>query len=73
MKKLAFTLAETLIALAIIGVVTAITIPTLQIKHQKEQTVIQLKKAYSDFSNAVVMSSTENSDFSTWDYGLNSH
>ena len=73
MKKMAFTLAETLIALAIIGVVAAITIPTIQIKHQKEQMAIRLKKAYSDFSNAVVMSATQNSDFSTWDYGLNSH
>lgn len=73
MRRLGFTLAETLITLAIIGVVSAITIPTIQIKHQKEQTVIKLKKAYSDFSNAVVMSATENSDFTTWDYGLNSH
>ena len=43
----AFTLAEVLITLAIIGVVTAITIPTVVRNYQKEVYVIQLKKAYT--------------------------
>jgi prepilin-type N-terminal cleavage/methylation domain-containing protein len=44
MKK-AFTLAEVLITLAIIGVVAALTIPTVVRNYQKTQTVTQLKKS----------------------------
>ena len=47
MKK-AFTLAEVLITLGIIGIVAAMTLPTLIGKYQKKQTVTQLKKAYRD-------------------------
>lgn len=71
-KTRAFTLSEVLITLTIIGVVAAITIPTLQIQHQKEQTVIQFKKAYSDFANAALLASVEYGDFTSWDYNLTS-
>lgn len=49
MKKffLGFTLAEVLITLSIIGVVAALTIPTLINNYQKRQYVTQLKKQYS--------------------------
>lgn len=46
-RKFAFTLAEVLITLGIIGVVSAITIPTLIAKHQKIQTATKLKQTYS--------------------------
>jgi prepilin-type N-terminal cleavage/methylation domain-containing protein len=55
-KKLfnpAFTLAEVLITLGIIGVVAAMTIPTLMAKINERQTVTRLKKAYSTLSNAM--------------------
>ena len=42
--KKAFTLAEVLITLGIIGVVAAITIPGLITKYQKLVTVVKLKK-----------------------------
>src|SRR5574344_1910575 len=45
--KSAFTLAEVLIVLGIIGVVAAFTIPTLMNKVQKHEYVVGLKKAYS--------------------------
>jgi prepilin-type N-terminal cleavage/methylation domain-containing protein len=48
----AFTLAEVLITLGIIGVVAAMTIPTLMAKINERQTVVKLKKAYSTLSNA---------------------
>ena len=70
MKKFAFTLAETLIALTVIGVIAAITIPNIQIKHQKEQTVVELKRAFSDLSRAVVMARSQYGDPSSWDYSL---
>ena len=50
-KKRAFTLAEVLITLAIIGVVAALTIPTVTANYQKNQYVTQLKKTYSTLSN----------------------
>ena len=46
-KKSAFTLAEVLITLGIIGVVAAITLPTLIQNYQKQVWVNQLKKTYS--------------------------
>ncbi len=54
-----FSLAEVLITLVIIGVIAAITVPTLITKYQKEQTVARLKKAYSSFSQAFVKSQTD--------------
>ena len=52
LKRAAFTLAEVLITLGIIGVVAALTLPTLIQNHQKQVCVTQLKKAYSNISNA---------------------
>lgn len=65
-KKFAFTLAEVLITLGIIGVVAALTIPTLIANHQKEVVGTRLKKFYSSFNQAIQMSVAENGDFSTW-------
>ncbi len=50
MSKKAFTLAETLITIAIIGVVAALTLPTLISKYQKTVLVNQLKASYSVLS-----------------------
>lgn len=52
-RKHAFTLAEVLVTLGIIGVVAALTMPTLMANHQKAVQKAQFKKAYSLFSNAV--------------------
>ena len=51
-KKVAFTLAETLITLGIIGIVAAMTIPTLITNYQKESTVTRLKKAIAVINQA---------------------
>ena len=53
MKKLGFTLAEVLIALAIIGVVAAMTLPTLVSEHQKDVWANSLSVAVSDFERAM--------------------
>lgn len=50
-KKLGFTLAEVLITLGIIGVVAAMTIPTLITKYEKRTTLTQLKQTVSQISN----------------------
>ncbi len=54
MKK-AFTLAEVLITLTIIGVIAAMTIPTLASKYQKHVYVVGLKKAYAELAQAFKM------------------
>ena len=54
-KQKAFTLAETLITLAIIGVIAAMTIPTLMTKVNDYIYKTALKKAYSQLTNAVKM------------------
>ncbi len=51
--KLAFTLAEVLITLGIIGIVAAMTIPTLLAKYQEKQTVTKLKQTYSILAQAI--------------------
>ena len=47
LKKCAFTLAEVLITLGLIGVVAAMTIPTVVAKYQHKVLETQFKKAYS--------------------------
>ena len=50
-RKLAFTLAEVLITLGIIGVVVAMTLPTLIANYQKQVYVNQLKRTVSVLDN----------------------
>lgn len=52
-KKNAFTLAEVLITLGIIGVVAAITLPLLVQNYQKMVLKNQYKKSFSQFFNAI--------------------
>lgn len=47
MKKTAFTLAEVLITLGIIGIVAAMTMPSLIANYQKQVLVTQLRKSMS--------------------------
>ena len=53
-QKRAFTLAEVLITLVIIGVIAALTVPTLIQNTQKQEYVSALKKAYSTLSQATL-------------------
>ncbi len=52
MKK-AFTLAEVLITLGIIGVISAMVLPTLITNYQKRLTVTKLKKVYSQLNQVM--------------------
>lgn len=51
-RRKAFTLAEVLITLSVIGVVAALTLPSLIQSYQKQVLVTQLKKEYSAVSRA---------------------
>ena len=66
-KKTGFTLAEVLITLGIIGVVAALTIPTLIQKQTNAFTEASLKKFYSTFNQAIKASVEENGDMTTWE------
>ena len=68
-KKAGFTLAEVLITLGILGVVIAMTLPTVVGKYKKQATVSQLKKAYTVLSQLVLQSQEDNGGvyFSTSD------
>ena len=66
--KTAFTLAEVLITLGVIGVVSAITMPTL-IKNYKNHVVeTRLKKFYSVFNQAIQRSIADNGEMQNWEY-----
>jgi prepilin-type N-terminal cleavage/methylation domain-containing protein len=58
-SKLAFTLAEVLITLGIIGVVAAMAIPTLLTNYQKKMYETRLKKTYAQVIHAMKMVSKE--------------
>lgn len=66
MKNRGFTLAEVLITLGIIGVVAAITIPTVLQNSQDKQTISALKKAYSTLTQAFNMSIQDNGNPTSW-------
>lgn len=60
----AFSLAEVLITLGIIGIVAAMTIPTLLFNYQERQTITKLKDTYSILSNAIKTAEEEEGEFS---------
>lgn len=59
-RKNAFTMAEVLITLGIIGVIAALTIPNLVNEYQKIQYVAKLKKVDSQFNQALVKMAIDN-------------
>ncbi len=67
-QRCAFTLAEVLITLGIIGVVAAMTMPSLINKIQNKHLVTALKKSYSVLSQANTMVQTEN-PINDWSMG----
>lgn len=65
-KLIAFTLAEVLITLGIIGIVAAMTIPTLTKSYQKRITETKLQKFYSTMNQAIRLSTIDNGDTEQW-------
>ncbi len=55
MKKGAFTLAEVLLTLAIIGVVAAMTVPSLMTSTEDKKLAAAAKKAYNTLQNAITL------------------
>lgn len=54
-RQKAFTLAEVLITIGIVGVISAMTIPMLITSYQKRLTLVRLKKTYSHLNQVIKM------------------
>ena len=65
-KKAAFTLAEVLITLGIIGIVAAMTLPALMANGRKQETVARLKKFNSMMLQAILLSENDNGPYEYW-------
>ena len=65
--KQAFTLAEVLITLGIIGVIAAMTLPALVQKHRRTVVETRLEKFYSTINQAIKMSELKNGDKKYWE------
>ncbi len=70
-RKFAFTLAEVLITLGIIGVVAALTMPAVVGHYKKQETISRLKKAYTILNQALKLSENDNGEYEYWDDGFN--
>lgn len=70
-KKLAFTLAEVLITLAIISVVAAMTIPNLISSYKEKEVISRLKQAYALANNAQKLSIIDNGPMEYWNVSTN--
>lgn len=66
-RQVAFTLAEVLITLGVIGVVAGITMPVLINKHKEHVTVNKVKKFYSLINQTILHSISENGYLNEWD------
>lgn len=65
-KKAAFTLAEVLISLGIIGIVAALTLPAIISNYKKSVIETSVKKFYTNINQAIIMSERENGDRHGW-------
>ena len=69
-KQPAFTLAETLITLGIIGIVAAMTIPTLMQKYYEKQVIAKAKETQSIISQALKIAEEEYDTPENWGLDL---
>jgi len=67
-KQYAFTLAEVLITLVIIGIVAALTMPMFIQKQRTLEVENKLKKIYSTMNQAILMSETVNGPKTFWNF-----
>ena len=67
-KLNAFTLAETLITLMVIGVIAVVTIPALKDHSDEVKYVTAIKKAYSSVSSATAAIEAKKSDAYFWNF-----
>jgi len=73
MSKKGFTLAEVLITLGVIGVVAAMTLPTLIKNYNNYVTAQKLKKAYNTLSNGIRMAEVDYGPMKDWPIDANTN
>lgn len=61
-----FTLAEVLITLGIIGIVAALTIPTLVANHRKKTVEVSLAKFYTTMNQAIKLAENDYGEMTYW-------
>lgn len=66
-NNIAFTLAEVLITLGIIGIVAALTLPTVMSNYRKSVVETRLAKFYTIANQAVKLSEVENGPMKYWE------
>ena len=66
-KKCAFTLAEVLITLGIIGIVAAMTLPGVITDYRKKSTAKQLQQAYNFLQQTAQFAQNDYGDMRNWD------
>ena len=64
--KSAFTLAEVLITLVVVGVIAALTIPTVIYKTKKTEYSVRLKKFYSTMNQVIKLSQAKGKNWEDW-------
>ena len=69
-RRFGFTLAEVLVTLGIIGVVSAMTVPSLMQNYQRQSYVAQLHKVYNESQQAAQMVLTDTNALDLKEAGL---
>ena len=70
LKSAAFTLAEVLVTLGIIGVVSAMTVPTLMQNYQRQSYITQLHKVYNEVQQGALRYMTDRNAINLMEAGL---
>ena len=66
-KKQGFTLAEVLITLGVIGIIAAMTLPSLIVNHRKQVTLTKVKQTYNILNNALERAKVDyDTDINNW-------
>ena len=66
MLKKAFTLAEVLLAMSIVGIVAALTVPNFISNTDEEKTVVKLKKINKELNDAYTQTLFKYGDYNNW-------
>ena len=70
-RKAAFTMAEVLITLGIIGIIAAMTLPSLIGNYQKKVVAKRLEQTYSQIYQAINMAQIDYGDMRNWETNKN--
>ena len=70
MFKKAFSLAEVLIVVSIIGIVATLTLPNLTNNYKDEKTVVQLRKIHNDLNSSYKQVILKYGEYENWNSGI---